>query len=150
MRCLVCRSSFRTYYEELRGKGYNVPKIYNECVKIGEKFSIQSLYRHFANHYNPKGINVIPKELASHIVISIFKNYVDEYNIRRIMPILHKYLSKPYWKSKKELYRDIKKCVKELDIMNVDSLNKIWKQAINEPLYFNPFNNQSFNEYFKK
>lgn len=150
MRCKVCKSNFKSYYEELKSKGYNIPKIYDEAIKIGDSFSIQSLYRHFQSHYSKEGITVIPKELATHIIIYIFKDYVDRYNIRRIMSILYKHLNKPYWETKKKLYKDIKKCIKELDVMDIDTFNRIWKQAINQPLYFNPFNNKSFNEYFKR
>lgn len=150
VRCKVCKSSFKSYYEELKAKGWNIPKIYDEVVKIGDSFSIQSLYRHFQSHYNPEGIKIIPSECATHIVIYIFKDFVDRYNIRGIMPILYKNLSKPYWNTKKELYKDIKKCVKELDVIDIKTFDRIWKEAINRPLYYSPFNNRSFNEYFSK
>jgi len=150
MRCKVCKSPFKKYYEELRDKEMAIPKIFNESRKIGEKFSKQSLYRHFQNHYNQEGIKVIPEDLAIYVIMHIFKDYVNKYNINRVMPILHKYLDKPYCESKKELYKSLKKAITHLDDFDIDKFNLLWEQAINEPIDYKPFSGKTFNEYFKK
>lgn len=149
MRCKVCKSSYKKYYDELRDKGMSIPKIFNECIKIGDKFSIQSLYRHFQNHYNQEGIKVIPQELAIHVIISIFKDYVNRYNVKRLMPTLYKHLDKPYWESKKQLYKALKKVIEEIDDFDLDTFNELWEQVTNHPIHWRPFNGKSFNEYFK-
>jgi len=150
MKCLVCKSDFTKYYEELRDKEMPIPKIYDECIKIGDKFSIQSLYRHFQNHYNSEGIKVIPEELALYVVMPIFKDYVNRYNIERVMSFLHKYLDKPYCESKKELYRALKSVIENLDDFDTDTFDELWNQAINQPIQRKPFSGLSFNEYFEK
>ena len=150
MKCLVCKSDFTKYYEDLRDKEMPIPKIYDECIKIGDRFSIQSLYRHFQNHYNKEGITVIPEELALYVIMPIFKDYVNRYNIKRVMPILKKYLDKPYCESKKALYKSLKKAITDLDDFDINKFNILWEQAINKPLSFKPFSGKSFNEYFEK
>lgn len=150
MKCLVCKSHFTKYYEELRDKHMTIPKIYDECIKIGDKFSMQSLYRHFKNHYNQEGIKVIPESLGIHIIISIFKDYINQYNVKRVMPILYKHLDKPYYESKRELHKALKKAITDLDDFPIDKFNLLWEQAINEPINLKPFNGKTFNEYFKK
>ena len=150
MRCLVCKSDFTKYYEQLRKKGSTIPKIFNESRKIGETFSEQSLYRHFRNHYDKEGIKVIPEQLAIYVIIPVFKDYVNKSNIKKTMSILTKYLPKPYVETKKELYKSLKKAITDLDDFDINKFNILWEQAINEPLSFKPFSGKSFNEYFKK
>ena len=150
MRCLVCKSDFTKYYEDLRKKGSTIPQIFSESRKIGDSFSEQSLYRHFQKHYNQEGIKVVPEQLAIYVIVPIFKDYVNKSNIKKTMSSLTRYLDKPYCESKKALYRALKKAITDLDDFHVDKFNLLWEEAINKPFSFKPFSGKTFNEYFRK
>ena len=154
MRCKICKSQFKTYYEELRSKDAPIPRIFDESRKLGDSFSEQSLYRHFQNHYSINKTKVIPESLICYIIISIFKDYLivpfpNRVFVEKVKNSIEKHLSKAYWTSEKELYSDLKRMIGELtEYMDLDTFNTNWKRAINEPNKCSPFEGMSFHEYF--
>jgi len=149
MRCKICKSQFKTYYEELRSKSLPIPRIFDESRKLGDNFSEQSMYRHFQNHYSTDKTKVIPDSLTCYVVIPIFKDYLTLPFIERLKPLFKKYMDKAYWNSEKELYQDLRNVVKELsEYLDLDTFNDNWKRAINQPNYCSPFDGKSFHEYF--
>lgn len=154
MRCKVCSSSFKKYYEELRTKGMSIPSIFNETRRIGEQFSEQSLYRHFQSHYNREGIKVISESDSIYIIVGILREYIEKHGSScvtedgRLIPLMRKYLSQPYHNSKNELKEALKKVVLELgDYLDSDGFEEAWERETNKPNY-SSFNGESFNQRF--
>jgi len=148
-RCKVCKSAFKDYYHKLRREGTKIKRIYNECIKLQEDFSEQSLYRHFQNHYSKKEYSVLPSNcVIGHIFVYLFRSE-DVYILqKKLTPLLMKYPFKLYYKTRKDLYDDILAVCKELGYEQ--RLKDEWEDILNCKIPYSPFNNKMIREILKE
>jgi len=148
VRCKVCNSAFKDYYHKLRREGTKIRRIYNECAKLQEDFSEQSLYRHFQNHFNQKGLSVIPSICMQEILVYLFRN-ADTYMLqKKIVPLCKKYPFKPYYKFRREIYDDLMNICRELGYEQI--FRSEWEGILNVKIPYSPFNNKTIREILKE